>query len=147
MKSFLTWLACALALLWMSFGLALALFVSDAHAQAERPPCYPTVNGVHVSAPRHFFGEHGQHVFWACSPRGGQARIYGFSCAHGECSMAALHSVHSAILSATAKVTTANTEWDANVKFNCKDVLAEQSPRGRMCRERVVYEKVFGSAP
>lgn len=119
------------------------LFLLSLNAWAERPPCYPLINGVHTLAPRHFIGEQGQHVFWACSPRGGEARVYGFSCLHGQCSMAALHAAHTTILQATAKVATANAVWDASIQFDCLDVIGEDSPRGRLCRERDAFLKVI----
>ena len=112
-------------------------------AYAERPPCYPLINGVHTSAPRHMTGEVGQHVFWFCSARGGPASAYGFSCLHGSCSMAALHAAHKTILQATAKVSTANALWDSSMQFHCPDVRAEDSPRGKLCRERDAMLKVL----
>ncbi len=128
------------------FFLALLLLIcTTAHAQVERPPCYPLVNGVHTSAPRHFIGEQGQHVFWFCSARGGTSLAYGFSCLHGQCSMAALHAAHTTILAATAKVTAANSQWDAHMQFHCPAVLAEQTDRGRLCREREGFLKVLGA--
>lgn len=123
-------------------SLLLTLLPLASSAQVERPPCYPLINGVHTSAPRLFFGEHGQHVFWFCSVRGAEPLAYGFSCLHGQCSMAALHAAHTAILAATAKVTAANTAWDTHIQFHCPAVAAEDSPRGRMCRERAALLKV-----
>lgn len=114
-----------------------------AHAQAEAPQCYPFINGVHTIAPRHFVGEQGQHVFWQCSPRGGTPKLYGFSCLHGQCSMAVLHSAHSAILAATAKVAAANALWAQHVTFECGDVLDELTPRGNLCRERAAFVRVL----
>lgn len=119
----------------------LLMACASAHAQVTAPPCYPLINGVHTAAPRHVIGEQGQHVFWACSPRGGQSRIYGFSCLHGQCSMSALHAAHAAIMSATAKVTAANTAWSEHVQFQCADVIGESSPRGLLCRERAALLK------
>lgn len=112
--------------------------------QAQTPPaCYPLINGVHASAPRHMNGEIGQHVFWFCSPRGGPTMHYGFSCLHGQCSSVALHAAHTAIMQASAKVATANAMWEANIQFDCQVVRAEQTPRGRLCREREAMLKVL----
>lgn len=120
----------------------LLLIAAPAHAQPA-PPCYPLINGTHVSAPRIMPGEIGQHIFWFCSPRGGQAMVYGFSCLHGSCSTAALHSAHTTILQSTAKVTTANNLWAQSMQFDCDLVKAEATPRGRLCRERDAMLKVL----
>jgi len=127
----------------MKYLIALLLFFAPTvHAQPA-PPCYPLINGTHVSAPRHMNGEVGQHIFWFCSPRGGQAMAYGFSCLHGSCSMAALHSAHSTIIQSTAKVTTANNLWAQSMQFDCDLVKAEDTPRGKLCRERDAMLKVL----
>ena len=119
-------------------AIILAALSLPASAQTEAPSCYPFINGVHVMAPRHVWGEVGQHVYWACSSRGGTAYIYGFSCRHGECSMQALRAAQQAIIAATAKVTAANAEWAKAVTYSCNSaaILAEQTPRGELCRER-----------
>lgn len=125
---------------------ALALILSPgAFAQGvEVPPCFPLINGVHVGSPRVVTGDVGQHVFWFCSPRGGEAREYGFSCAHGKCSQNAFTAAQQAIIGASARVTAAQTQYTANVTFQCKGtVLTETTERGSLCRERVRLLQAF----
>lgn len=116
----------------------LAFLSAPVWGQTPPPPCYPLINGVHPIAPRHIVGEQGQHVFWFCSVRGGPVQEHGFSCRHGQCSMQALQAVQQAIIGATAKVTAANAAWAQHVTYSCGDpvILAEQTPRGELCRER-----------
>ena len=124
----------------MKYIIALLLAWSGAaHAQVPAPPCFPLVNGTHVSSPSFFAGEVGYHFFWFCSLRSDPPRIYGLSCLHGQCSEAAATAAHAAILQSTAKVTAAREAWAAHVQFDCDAVKAEQTPRGALCREREVF--------
>lgn len=122
--------------------LALAFLFPHAVALAqapaiEAPACYPLVNGVHAMAPRVVDGEVGRHIFWACSPRGGTAKVYGWSCLHGHCLAGSVNAAHAAILSATARVGAAQTAYRQAMAYDCPAVAEEDSPRGRLCRERV----------
>lgn len=120
----------------------------SASAWAQTPPCYPFINGVHPVAPRMLSGEQGQHIFWFCSARGGDPKEYGFSCLHGQCSKQVLTAVQTAIIAATAKVTTANSLWAQHVTYSCYDpvILAEQTLRGALCRERKALSDAYGPA-
>lgn len=113
-----------------------------AHAQTAAPPpievpaCFPLVNGVHVMTPRLVDGELGKHIYWACSPRGGSPKIYGWSCLHGQCLAGAAKGALQLITAATAKVSTAQAQYQTAMAFDCPVVLQEQTPRGELCRER-----------
>lgn len=112
----------------------------------EVPPCFPLINGTHFGAPRVVTGDVGQHLFWFCSPRGGEPREYGFSCVHGKCSQSAFAAAQQAIIGASARVTAAQTQYAANVTFQCSGtVLTETSERGLLCRERVRLFNAFRS--
>lgn len=102
----------------------------------EAPACFPLINGVHVFSPRLVDGELGKHIYWACSPRGGNAKVYGWSCPHGQCLAGAAKGALQLITSATAKVSTAQAQYQAAMAFDCPQVVKEESPRGALCRER-----------
>lgn len=127
----------------MKYLIALLLFFAPMAQAQTPPPCYPMINGVHTEPPAYMIGEVGRHVFWFCSPRGGPSVVHGFSCLHGSCSKAALHAAHNTILQATAKVTTANNLWAQSMQFDCDLVKAEDTPRGKLCRERDAMLKVL----
>lgn len=115
----------------------LALVSSPIWGQTmEAPPCFPFINGQHVMAPRVVDGEVGRHVYWACSPRGGEAKVYGWSCLHGQCLPAAAHAAHGAVLAASARVSTAQTLYRQAMQFDCPQVMAAETAQGRLCRER-----------
>lgn len=133
----------------MGYSIALSAMVLPATVGAQgapRPSCYATVNGEHVMVPRIIWGEHARHIFWACSPRGGQPEIYGFSCRNGHCIEAALLDAQNAILKATAKVRTADEMWQKYVTVDCgsPQILAAATPDGDMCRERRSLIDAFG---
>jgi hypothetical protein len=113
------------------------LFVGAAHAQVPRPACIPGVNGYPVDTPKIFSGEVGRHVFWFCSDsKGAPPQMHFLNCLHGSCSDALMGAVISAVTRASARVGTAHSAWDAHVVHGCGlDVLAEETPRGALCRE------------
>lgn len=53
------------------------------------------------------------------------------------CTATVLSGVVWRITRASAKVGTANAEWDKAVKFDCAKVQAESNQRGALCRERL----------
>lgn len=116
----------------------LLLAAGLAQAQAPRPACYPLINGYPAGVPRVEFGQVGTHVYWPCSDsKGAPPTWWGFSCPNASCSStAALSGVISRITRASAKVGTANAEWDKAVAYDCARVQAEQTARGALCRER-----------
>lgn len=130
------------------FAIILALLSTTAAAQLlVVPPCFPLVNGTHVGTPRHISGDVGQHVFWACSPRGGAPREYGFSCMHGQCSNAVMAGVMAAIASTSTKLTAAQSAYTQHVAYTCAGtVLTESTDRGKLCRERVAIMRALGSS-
>lgn len=128
----------------MGYGLVLVaamVFAPPAHGQsAPRPACYPLINGYPVGMPQQRTGTYGVHVFWFCSDsKGGPLRAEGISCLKNLCSEALAGQAMAAVTRASAKVGTANAEWDKHVAFNCPDVEAEQTPRGNLCRERKAF--------
>ena len=109
---------------------------TDTLPAIEAPSCFPGVNGVHLVAPRYVSAEVGKHFYWVCSPRGGEPKIFGFSCVHAQCAASALNAAQSAVILATAKVGAAQSAYKAAVQFDCPVVIDEDSPRGALCRER-----------
>lgn len=113
-----------------------------AQAQATAPPpieapaCFPFINGVHAFTPRLVEGELGRHIYWACSPRGGSAKIYGWSCPHGQCLAGAAKGALQLITGASAKVGAAQEQYRVAMAYDCPVVIDEQTPRGALCRER-----------
>lgn len=128
------------ALLMLAAGLA--------QAQAPRPACYPLINGYPAGVPRVAYGTVGAHVYWQCSDsKGSPPGWYGMSCSYAVCSSdAVLAGVVSRITRASAKVGTANSEWDKAVTFECAKVLAEQTARGALCRERAATLRANAAA-
>lgn len=133
------------ALLTASLALAASvLYMGAASAQtpsatgASPPPCFPLINGSHPIGPRAVIGQVGLHVFWACTGNVTKpAGVYGFSVPIEKAEQwhhltAAVHEISRA----TAKVSTAQRLYSEAFRYDCPDVVKEQSSRGRLCRER-----------
>lgn len=110
---------------------------SQESADIEAPACFPLINGVHPIAPRVVEGEVADHLFWFCSPRGGELKIYGWSWPKGQAVRSALQAAQQAIIAASAKVSTAQSLYRSSMAFDCPSIPHnEASTRGSMCRER-----------
>lgn len=121
----------------ITLALAAAAAAAPARAQAPRPPCCPLINGYPASLPHIAVGAVGRHIYWACSSSKSAAPLwYGFSCIEAECNTTLAREAAARVTRASAKVGTANAEWDKAVTYTCAAVVAEQTPRGVLCRER-----------
>jgi predicted RNA-binding Zn-ribbon protein involved in translation (DUF1610 family) len=122
----------------MKYLFALLLLLSfNANAQSTPPPCMYLVNGHPVGQVRYKAEAVGIHVYQMCSDsKGSPPLVYGFSCPYAKCSEAVLFAAMATITRASAKVTTAHTLWKQYIEFDCPNVYKEDSPRGRLCRER-----------
>lgn len=126
----------------------LMLAAGIVQAQAPRPACYPLINGYPAGTPHVVQGNLGVHIYWQCSDsKGSPPGWYGMSCSYAACSSdAVLAGVVSRITRSSAKVGTANSEWDKAVAFDCAKVRTEQTARGALCRERAATLRANAAA-
>ena len=113
-------------------ALLLVLIALASTFASAAPPCYPYVSGEPVFTPRIAHGATGTHVFWWCKVDD-KVKDYGLSCITSECNAELFGSI-AARLSLTGK--SGDGAYNENVKYECADVLGEQTPRGALCRER-----------
>ena len=114
------------------------LFLLCFPAFAAPPPVVPGVVG-EVSMqfpPRVVRGDAGWHIWWFY--RDSDMKLYGngFSCPHGVCDRSKLAQTVEGIMTAPDRISALNAAWAANITYQCKDVLGEQTARGAACRER-----------
>lgn len=125
------------------FLAALLLIGSAAIGQTALPMCIPIVNGYPDGPPVLRQTTAFCHVYQLCNSKDGSVgQVEGISWprAGQACDMLKAWPQAMQVHAASAKVTTAHELWRENVKFGCTEraILAEQSSRGRMCRERHV---------
>lgn len=118
------------------------LWPAQAEAQqttlrASLPKCIPLVNGyplgIQIAESDNYL-----HVYLLCRDRGDTRSYFeGVSCnKQTTCSYVQFFKSALTVHYASAKVSTAHSEYRKSVKFDCRDVVKEQTDRGRMCRER-----------
>lgn len=122
------------------------LIGSAAIGQSTTPMCIPMVNGYPQGVPVVHSTTRYCHAYWMCHTKDNSAgTVEGISWKRPTwtaCSVdAALRTLWTPAMEvqqASAKVGTAHRLWRENVPFGCDDpkIHAEDSDRGRMCRER-----------
>lgn len=122
-------------------ALLLVLIALASTFASAAPPCYPYISGEPVFTPRVARGDTGTHVFWWCKVDD-KVKDYGLSCITSECNAELFGSI-AARLSLTGK--SGDGAYNENVKYECADVLGEQTPRGALCRERAALLAEKGS--
>lgn len=117
-----------------------------AFAQAAPPMCIPMVNGYPQGLPVAHQTTRYCHAFWLCNTKAGDSgTVEGISWRRSTWSSCSTDAVLQVawpkameVQQASAKVGTAHRLWRESVAFGCDDprIHAEDSDRGRMCRER-----------
>lgn len=128
------------------FLAGLLIVGSYAIGQSSVPMCIPMVNGYPQGLPVVHTTTRYCHAYWLCNTKVGDAgTVEGLSWRRTSWSSCSTDAVLNAawpkameVQQASAKVGTAHRLWREGVAFGCDDpkVHAEDSDRGRMCRER-----------
>ena len=115
-----------------------ALCVVGVFSVRAYPMCIPGLTGTTANfSPRAEYGTTGRHIYWWCKdPASGITYDAGFSCAHaGGCDYTKFGLLLNSF-TGTARGDKANAAYTSNVGFECDDVIAEETTRGELCRER-----------
>lgn len=131
----------------LTFAFFILVCISPVHAQAQAatPMCIPMVNGYPQGLPVVHPTSRYCHAYWMCNTKAGDAgTVEGvswprtMSACTSDAMLLAIWPRAMEVQQASAKVGTAHRLWREGVAFGCDDprVHAEDSDRGRMCRER-----------